>query len=41
MWWQAIVVAVASLGFPILALFFFIGGPNWRDRSPGVGTGKN
>ncbi|MCX4747519.1 hypothetical protein OG455_18685 [Kitasatospora sp. NBC_01287] len=31
MWWQVIVVVVASIGFPTLALLYFIGGPNWRD----------
>ncbi|MFE0463480.1 hypothetical protein ACFW1A_29930 [Kitasatospora sp. NPDC058965] len=32
MWWQAILVAVASFGFPTLALLYFIGGPNYRDE---------
>jgi hypothetical protein len=30
--WQAIVATVASLGFPTLALLYFIGGPNYRER---------
>lgn len=34
MWWQAIVLTVASFVFPTMALLFFIGGPNWRDRAP-------
>ncbi|GAA1992116.1 hypothetical protein [Kitasatospora viridis] len=32
MWWQAILVTLAGLGFPTLALLFFIGGPTFRDR---------
>ena len=31
MWWQAILVTLAGLGFPTLALLYFIGGPNYRD----------
>ncbi|MDH6120160.1 hypothetical protein ABH930_004189 [Kitasatospora sp. GAS204A] len=32
MWWQALVVTVASFAFPTMALLYFIGGPNWRDQ---------
>jgi hypothetical protein len=32
MWWQALVVSLAAAGFPTLALLYFIGGPNYRDK---------
>ncbi|MDH6112096.1 hypothetical protein P3T36_004927 [Kitasatospora sp. MAP12-15] len=32
MWWEAIVVAVASFVFPAAALLYFIGGPQYRDE---------
>ncbi|GAA1245474.1 hypothetical protein GCM10009665_40420 [Kitasatospora nipponensis] len=32
MWWQCIVLVVASFFFPTLALLYFIGGPYYRDR---------
>jgi hypothetical protein len=37
MWWQALLVSLASAGFPTLALLYFIGGPNYRDQRAGTG----
>jgi hypothetical protein len=34
MWWQLVVLVVGSIGFPVLALLFFIGGPNYHHRTP-------
>lgn len=31
-WWQFVVLVVASLGFPIAALLFLIGGPRFPDE---------
>lgn len=32
MFWQFIVLVVASFGFPTAALLFFIGGPRFPDE---------
>jgi hypothetical protein len=39
--WQVLVVAVASAGFPTLALLYFIGGPNYRDQRAKARTNGN
>lgn len=30
--WQFFVLVIASIGFPILALLYLIGGPHYRDE---------